>query len=117
MDKTLAKLLSRLTALKENIPKDDSFGVLKKYVDEFNLVLGELEKITGDDLKEFEIPGHEVKVRLSGSLGDKDFYTDDKYCDREFLLMKIDGILGYFTLLLQPSEGKNKIGFEVVENN
>ena len=116
MDKNLAKLLSRLSALKANIPQR-GWGVSKKYVDEFNLILEELRKITDEELNEFKVPDNEVRPRMTSvSYGGHKTYTDEHFCDREFILMKIDGILGYFTLLLEPIEVKNKLGFDV-ENN
>ncbi len=103
MDKReLAKLLSRLTSLKTNLPS--SISTDEKYVNEFHSVLGGLEKIVGEQLKEFYMPNSEMKS-----------YQNETYCDREFLLMKIDGVLGYFTLSLQPEEIKDELGFKVEE--
>lgn len=118
MDKELAKLLSRLTALKNNIPQS-GFGIPQKYVIEFNSILSELEAISDESLDVFTVPESEVQRRVSGGnylTGEVD-YTSERYCDRDFILMKIDGILGYFTLLLQPAEIKNQMGFRVEEND
>lgn len=115
MNKELAKLLARLTALKNNLPKN---LVERKYADEFNSVLTELEKNSGENLNEFKISASEIKPRVTSfnMLSGNRTYSAESYCDREFLLMKIDGVLGYFTLLLQPDEIKNQIGFSVEEN-
>lgn len=113
MDKELAKLLARLTALKGNIP--DKHEVPQKYADEFNSILIGLEKISGETLGDFVIPDNEItpRIRIMG-IG-RTIYSDDKYCDKEYLLMKIDGVLGFFTLALQPDDAKEKFGFRVEE--
>jgi hypothetical protein len=115
MNKELAKLLARLTALKNNLPKH---LVLRKYADEFNSVLAELEKNSNENLNEFKILTSEIQPRVTSfnMISSSKTYSSETYCDREFLLMKIDGVLGYFTLLLQPIEIKNQMGFSVEEN-
>jgi len=109
MDKELAKLLARLTALKNNLPSGRSTPV--KYVSEFNSIITEIEKSTEEKLDEFKIPFSEIRPQQISSR----IFTDESFCDREFLLMKIDGVLGYFTLLLQPADIKNRMGFSVEE--
>ena len=115
MNKELLKLLARLTAIKNNLPPS---SVPSKYSDEFNSILEKLEENTDENLTEFKIPRSEVQPRVVSfnMLSGNKSYSSENYCDREFLLMKIDGVLGYFTLLLQPSDVKNTIGFHV-ENN
>jgi len=115
MDKELAKLLAQLTALKNNIPKD---LVPRKYADEFNTIISELAQISADNLDDFLVPPSEIKPRVTSFsyvTGQKD-YSTESYCQREYLLMKIDGVLGYFTLLLQPAEVKDQMGFRVGKN-
>lgn len=113
MDTRLVKSLSRLTALKNNLPQK-GWGVSGKYVEEFNSILEDLEKVSSKNLKEFNIPDNEVRPRMTSvdGAGHK-IYTSESYCDKEYASMKIDGVLGYFTLLLQPTEIKNKLGFYV----
>ena len=91
MNKELAKLLARLTALKNNLPKN---LVERKYADEFNLVLVELEKNASENLDEFKIPTTEIQPRITSfnMLSGNKTYSSESYCDREFLLMKIDGV-------------------------
>ncbi len=112
MDKEIAKSLARLTALKANIPQHN---VGKKYADEFNSVVNILEEFSGDNLVEFKFPESEIKpivVSFNMISGSKS-YSAESFCDREYLLMKLDGVLGYFTLSLQPNEIKEQIGFHV----
>ena len=113
MDKQLIKSLARLTALKNNVPQK-GYGVLEKYVDEFNTIIGELEKSSGEDLSEFKIPDNEVGPRVTSvDMTGRKTYSSGSYCDREFISMKIDGVLGYFTFLLQPNEIKDELGFKL----
>ena len=100
----LAKLLSRLTALKESMPPN---RVRAAFALEHNSIVHDLEKISNESLTEFKIPNSEM-YNLSG--------FKDAYCNRDFLLMKVIGLLGYFTLKLQPEEMKNKTGFSIEEN-
>jgi hypothetical protein len=112
MNKVFAQLLSRLTALKGNLPKST---VDRKYADEFNSIITELETISSETLTDFKISASEIRPRIVSSnyiTGEKS-YSPESYCDRNFLLMKIDGVLGYFTLLLQPVEIKDQMGFNV----
>jgi len=95
----LIKALARLTGIKNNIP---AVWVLRKYADEFNSVLISIEKESEFNLAEFSIPASEFKTIAH--------YTGE-YCDREFLLMKVDGLLSYFNFSLQPDETKNRLGF------
>ena len=44
-------------------------------------------------------------------------YSPETYCKKEYLLMKIDSVLGYFTIILQPNEIKEQMGFHVEKNN
>lgn len=115
MDKDLLKLLARLTALKNNLPK---WPIPKKYGDEFNLILDELGRISGENLGEFKLPASEIKPRVTSSnyLTGQVTYSSESFCDKDFLLMKIDGVLGYFTLSLQPTKTVNQIGFHVETN-
>jgi hypothetical protein len=116
MNKELVKLLARLTALKNNLPKH---WVERKYADEFNSVLLELERISKENLNEFKIPASEIQPRVISfnMLSGRRTYSSENYCDRNFLLMKINGTLNFFTILLQPTEIKNQMGFSIEQND
>jgi len=116
MNSDVAKLLARLMALKNNLPKNP---VPDKYANEFNEIVLGLERVSNGKLDEFKIPSSEIKpimVSFNYLTGGEREYSSEKYCQREYLLMKIDGISGYFTLLLEPTEIKSKLGFDVEEN-
>ena len=114
MDKELAKALARLTALKSQVSRNH---ISKKYADEYNSIIEILEKTSGEVLTEFKIPSQEIKpIPVSYSKMGTD-YSAESYCDKEYFLMKLDGVLGYFTLLLQPVEVKKQMGFTVANND
>lgn len=97
---------SLLVALKNNLP--NNVTVDEKYVDQFHTILDVLEKDSGQNLDAFRVPGSELRHRATGK---NEFtgvtYTETPEVDRPFLMMKIDAILGFFTI---ESERK-AIGF------
>jgi hypothetical protein len=115
MDNNLLKFLARLTSLKNNIPKDQLIN--REYADEFTSILLGLEKYSNENLADFLLTDDKINpkiVSFNMRTGDKK-YSSDEYCSRNFLLMKIDGVLSYFTLLLQPTEIKQELGFKIKE--
>lgn len=102
MPNDLAKFLARLTALKNNLPK--ALSTEERYIREYHVVLDGLAKGTGEDLSDFQVPASDVYT---------DPETGERFYNRPFLMIKLDGVLGYFTFLLQPNEIKNELGFKV----
>lgn len=101
---------SRLGALKDNLPR----SIDEKYVHEFHQVLDLLEQHSGASLGAFRIPSEQVCREVAGSVmyTGETFYTDERYCDRNYFTMKIDGVIRMFSLLLDSGErGKSPIGF------
>jgi hypothetical protein len=113
-DKALFEAYARLNSLKTNVP--NGFEVHEKWVEEFHTVLDLLETSTGHYLRNFRIPSPEIKptviaarmgtARRPGSAT----YSKDNYCERSFLVMKIDGVLNYFSYQSAPQE--RRIGFQ-----
>lgn len=101
--------MARLTALKTNLP--NPMHVQEKYVNEFHEILGLLEDASGDDLSNFRVPAIEVHPQISSwrPMSGTVTYTQDKRCDRSFLMMKIDAVLSLFQL--QASGQTSRIGF------
>lgn len=73
-------LLPALKALKDNVPDWD--GIPEKYVHEFHSILDNLES-EGFDLSFFRVPEAEIR-------------QNSRDCDRNFLMMKIGGVLNFF---------------------
>jgi hypothetical protein len=117
MNKDIAKSLALLTGLKNNMPEGRHQEVESKYVNQYLYAVELLEKETGEDLSEFKIPLSMVKAQVIMSSQRGNVYTDDSYCPRAFLLVKIDSILSYFTFVFQPDEIRNKLGFSIEKNS
>ena len=111
---TLARAYVTLSSLRKNIDQmaDYKGKVLETYVREFHTVLDRLEGI-GVDVSEFRIPDSVVKPLIRASwLEDgrsHHSYSDEKYVDKSFILIKLDAILGYFEII--TSEKPKRIGF------
>ncbi len=105
-DPQIAEAYARLAALKENLPAEAE----EKYVTEFHSILDQLEKAAGANLSSFRIPASELRKKIvaqapKDEYGVENIYTDERFCDRAFLMMKNDGCL----VLFQP--GKLAVGF------
>jgi len=83
----LKHALARLTALKANLPAFPQ--VDDKYAQEFDTVLRDLETATSVDLQRYTMP-------------------HGRYCDRAFLLVRIDSVLNLFRLVSE----RRTIGFD-----
>jgi hypothetical protein len=113
---TLARAYAMLSALRKNIDQmaDYKGKVTETYVREFHAVLDRLDGI-GIDVSDFRIPDSVVKPMITASWSDWDgkgsqhSYSDDKYVDKSFILMKLDAVLGYFEII--TSEKPRRIGF------
>ena len=109
---SLLRAYARLNSLKNNLP--DRRTVHEKYVAEYHAILDAIEKEVSTDLAEFRIPEAELQlIPVSGSYvtGRVD-YSESHYCERTFMLSKLEAILAYFTMLAQ----KDKIGFKPPRN-
>lgn len=108
----LIRLYCRLDALKKNLPASHSIN--EKYVQEYHAILDELSKTIQLSLEEFRIPNSEMKREFLGGnyiTGEK-HYSNDKVCERFFLLSKLEALLSYFQTQ-HFSEEKPTIGFQV----
>lgn len=87
---------ARLSSLKANLP--DHVHVPEKYVQEFHLVLDNLTRATNLNLESYRIPPDEIRKRVTvtGPRGTR--YSDSRFCDRPFLMMKIDAVLHLFRM-------------------
>ncbi|HEY9140178.1 MAG TPA: hypothetical protein VIN93_04765 [Bryobacteraceae bacterium] len=116
MTNPVAEAYARLNSLKTNLP--EGYEVQEKYVTEFHAILDMLESATGYDLANFRVPSSEVRpkvvaVRRAGyrQSAAAVHHSRDNWCERRFLLMKIDGVLNYFTYQA-PQEPPRIIGFK-----
>ena len=97
---------SILVALKSNLP--GGVTLHQKYVDQFHSVLDTLEKESGQNLDAFRVPVSEMRRRaVSKNEYTGVTYTETPEVDRPFLMLKIDAILGFFTI----EQERKAIGF------
>ncbi|HEV1994517.1 MAG TPA: hypothetical protein VGR03_09305 [Candidatus Acidoferrum sp.] len=89
---------SLLRALKNNLP--GSITVDQKYVTQFDIILDALEKESGQSLDAFRVPGSELRhtAKSKNTLTGEVSYSESPECHRSFLTMKIDAVLGIFTV-------------------
>jgi hypothetical protein len=90
--------------------------VSERYVLEYHGALDQLEE-AGYDLLEFRIASSDLKRRFvygNTMTGEKQ-YSDNREVEHALLLMKVRGVLNYFTLSRQPSE--RRIGFSGPSKN
>ncbi len=106
----LRRAFSTLTSLKQNV-LEEGHHLHERYVTEYHRVVDGLEK-QGMDLTEFKIPQSELKPILASynGLSGESTYSDDNYVQKTFFLMKLDALLGYFSLTIDDK--KPHIGFK-----
>jgi hypothetical protein len=104
---------SELDSLRKNLPQ----SIMEKHVAEFHRILSLLHEATGEEISAFRIPDEEVKpvitsarrTSYTGRPGGRT-YSDEKYCDRDLMMRKIDATYGYFSSLMPPAQTP-KFGF------
>lgn len=105
-------MYSLLYALRENVPQEKH--VKRKYVDDYNSLINELETMSSLTLIDFKVP-ESVLEYISGSftpgIGFRPF--GDKKCERGLLLAKLDAILFFFKL----KDENHSIGFQPPEES
>jgi hypothetical protein len=102
----------RLKSLRQNLP---DYDVEMRFVNEFHQILDLLETSSATNLGSFRIPPGELKPIMISSnyLDGTADYTTDNFCNHAFFLMKVDGALMLFELLLTPpAQNKPVIGFK-----
>lgn len=118
----LVRAYVTLSSLRKNIGEMEDHNVLETYVNAFHTVLDKVEGIELE-VSEFRIPDSEVKPRVTdvgavnyggGGGGGHVTYSEEKYVDKSFILIKLDAILGYFEII--TSEKPRKIGFHPPES-
>jgi hypothetical protein len=108
-DDQILRAYAIITSIRANVP--ERHEVEERWVIEFNLAIGKLEKSLGIDLQEFKVPQDALKrfVASCNSLTNDVTFLEGLWCERSILLQKLDSALVYFTGL-QDREG-NRIGF------
>lgn len=97
-DQGVLEAYSRLKSLREHLPEEP---VAAAYVTEYHAVLDLLEDGRKVSLEGFRIPEAQVRPVEVGSnyVTGEVHYSAERFCDRRFFLIKIDGALSLFDLL------------------
>lgn len=100
-DDVLRRAFARLAALKVNLPTGSL--VREDFVDEYHHVLDQMEA-QGLGILEFRIPSEKVHLKVStGNFATgRTRVSEHKYMQRDLFLLKLDGLMGYFTLAYDP---------------
>jgi len=97
VENEIRKSFAQLSALKKNLPNTSEIN--EKYVKIFHKEIGRLVILGYKDLEEFKIPENEITPRptfYSPETGTE--YSDEKFVDRELMLMQLDAVLTFFQL-------------------
>jgi hypothetical protein len=107
----LARVYSRLIALKENLPLGE---VPIELIDEYHNLLQELEP--GFEIEEFKIPpdwlASTIGVTQIDYLSGKSKYGEVRHVPRYLFLTKADALLHYFELLGEGSPKGKTVSFK-----
>lgn len=100
----LRLIYNQVLALRENLPEGKH--VSKKYVEEFHLLLKEIESVTGSSLANYYIKSSYLEHTSGVSRPGVGFIGfGDPECERGLLLAKIDAMLLMFTEAEKPPMG------------
>lgn len=106
----LRRAYVRVAALRTALTSESGL-VDQRFAEEFHAALDQVES-TGIKLQEFRLPEGSVARRVystSYMRNAQPQYSERASVDRAFLLMKVDAVLGYFTLA--GEQAPREIGF------
>lgn len=102
---------SRLDGFRKNIPEDKNH-IKENYVVQYHQIVDLLESVSEKKLQNFKVPPNELE-RLMATYNTETgqaTYTDERYCERAMLLIKVDALLTYFAMMTNTAP-KRPIGF------
>jgi hypothetical protein len=114
-DQGVLEAYSRLKSLRGHLP-DEPVGAA--YVAEYHAALDLLEAGRKVSLEGFRIPETQVRPVEVGSnyVTGEVHYSAERFCDRRFFLIKIDGALALFDLLdAAASSGEPPVRLKPIE--
>lgn len=105
----IAKAYTLLSSIKANVPTN--FEVDQSWVDDYHAALEQVENATGLSLREYRVSHADMHRETTGGnyLTGEVFYSGRTVVERSRFMMKVDAVLGYFTLKTEPK--KQQIGF------
>jgi len=106
--------LALLKSLKNNL-SGSSNNVEEKYIKEYNDNVLIIEKSINQNLQKYLVPQEDIRpiVISFNMLSGAKTYSRNSFCDKKFILMKLDALLNYIDTLLSLNgrEEESKIGF------
>ena len=103
----LTRAFARMRSLKTALTNITQANVSEDYVREYREALEHLSDL-GFDVEEFAVPQQMLKRMWESSSMST---TNGLWVERTFLMMKLEGVLGYFEFKLGDDIGKGEIGF------
>lgn len=107
----LLEALVHLESVKDDLPLGD---VEEKHIIHYHEILTSLARTTGFDLTTFYVPHGSLDYQRSSSLNEElervSHDSDERYCDRSVLLMRLDALIKFFAYQTRETE-KRPIGF------
>ena len=106
----LAQAYARPKSMKDNLPT--TFEVDQKYVAEYDQILDGLQAASGSNLNNFRVPASEIHAETAGGnvITGEVYYSGRLVCETRYLKMKVDAVLGFFTIKASPK--KKEVGFK-----
>ena len=107
-DKKWALAWAKFDAMYKNLPN----MVTENHVGDFHQILGLLTEASGEDLESFQVPESRIGRRVTSfnMLSGSKTYSEERYCEKAYLLTQMDAVRGYFANLY-PTPAKPPIGF------
>ena len=109
----ILRTIALLQGIKANIPKE--LRVTQRWVQEYHISVKKASEALEIDLIDFQLFNSDLKpIPVSGNARTgKTKYSEELYCDTSLLSQKVDSLLNYLNLLLQPKpQQEKKIGYD-----
>ena len=99
----LQKAMARLKAFKSNLPAGHKTAQM--YIEEYHGIIQAIQSETGQDLEDLKIPFDQLSsIPVSSTRGvygpGSTKYSEEKYCDRAFLMMRLDAAITFLSDLI-----------------
>ncbi len=101
---------TRIKSFKENLQHNPF--IEEPYIIEYHSMVDLIEESTGFDLTGFRVPTNMVKPRVTSTSYKGKTYSDELYCERPFVIMKVDAVLSFFQFQASSDSPKRPIGFK-----
>lgn len=101
---------ARLMAYRKNIPESPPFGLIGlPYIQEYHDIVNLIEATVGEKLDQYKVPASAInpKVTSYNMMSGNKTYSEEVYCERTMLCMKVDALLNRLSF----NESKTTIGF------